>query len=148
MKQKKLRFKRVLCLFAVFIILMGMIPLQSIDASDTSKVGFFAFDGYHNIDEDGCRTGYGYEFIQKMLRYNNYEAEYVGYDKNWSQMQDMLENGEIDILTSAQKTAAREENFDFSDPIGTSAAILTVRAGNSKFIAGEYQTYNDACRSD
>lgn len=106
------------------------------------RVGFFAFDGYHNMDEDGCRSGYGYEFIQKVLRYNNYTAQYIGYDKNWSQMQEMLENGEIDILTSAQKTEEREEKFDFSEEIGTSAAILTVKAGNEKIRAGEYSTYD------
>jgi len=111
-------------------------------ATEKIKVGFFEFDGYHNMSKDGIRSGYGYEFIQKILRYNNYTAEYVGYDKNWAEMQDMLEKGEIDILTSAQKTPEREEKFDFSEPIGTSAAILTVKAGNNTYVAGEYHTYD------
>ena len=140
-------YGRVLfCIFAaLFISFFSLIQGKPVQASTDQimRVGFFAFDGYHNMDEDGCRSGYGYEFIQKLLRYNNYTAQYVGYDKNWSEMQRMLENGEIDILTSAQKTPAREEKFDFSEPIGTSAAILTVKAGNEKFVAGEYRTYQD-----
>ena len=33
-------------------------------------------------------------------------------------MQQMLEDGEIDMVTSARKTPDREEKFDFSRPIG------------------------------
>ena len=55
----------------------------------------------------------------------------------------MLEDGEIDILTSAQKTPEREEQFAFSDQaIGTSSAILTVRSGDTRYTAGDYATYN------
>ena len=36
-------------------------------------------------------------------------------------MQQMLEDGKIDMVTSARKTPDREEKFDFSRPIGTMA---------------------------
>ncbi len=135
------KIRQLLSTIIILAIAAGMWHPVNVNAKETIKVGFFAFEGYHNEDENGYRSGYGYEFIQKMLRYNDYTAEYVGYDKNWSQMQDMLENGEIDVLTSAQKTPEREEKFDFSKPIGTSAAILTVKAGDERFVAGEYSTY-------
>ena len=70
----------------------------------TIRVGFFAFEGYHQIDQNGIRSGYGYDLLQEMVGYTNWNYEYVGYDSSWSEMQDMLENGEIDILSSAQKT--------------------------------------------
>lgn len=143
MRMKKTNLvKRIISFLIVFVLIIGIYQPVNGGQSQRIRVGFFAFDGYHNMSEDGTRSGYGYEFIQKILRYNNFTAEYVGYDKNWSEMQTMLENGEIDILTSAQKTKEREAKFDFSEPIGTSAAILTVKAGNNKINAGEYDSYN------
>lgn len=109
----------------------------------TVKVGFFKFDGYHMISDTGRRSGYGYDFLQEIGRYTNWRYQYAGYDKNWSEMQDMLEDGTIDILTSAQKTAERMKKFDFSaESIGTSSAILTVKSGNTKYAAGDYSTYD------
>ena len=107
------------------------------------RVGFFEFDGYHKQDSDGTRSGYGYDFLQKLARYTNWSYEYIGYEKSWNDMQQMLADGKIDILTSAQKTPERETLFGFSHKaIGTSAAILTAKSGNEKFISGQYATYN------
>lgn len=103
------------------------------------RVGFFAFDGYHMVDGVGKRSGYGYDYLQYLSRYTNFVYDYVGYENSWSEMQDMLEAGEIDLLTSAQKTKERMERFDFSDqPIGESAAILTVKAGNDRYMVDDY----------
>ena len=53
-------------------------------------------------------------------------------------MQQMLEDGEIDMVTSARKTPDREEKFDFSRPIGTNYGMLTVRSDNSTIVDGNY----------
>ena len=57
-------------------------------------------------------------------------------------MQQMLEDGEIDMVTSPRKTPEREEKFGFSRPIGTNNGILTVRSDNSTIVDGNYSTYN------
>ena len=107
------------------------------------RVGFFAFDGYHMVDENGVRSGYGYEILQHLAGYTNWKYEYIGYDKGWGEMQNMLERGDIDILTSAQKTPERVKRFDFSsETIGNSAAILTVRAGDVKFLPRDYSAWS------
>ena len=67
----------------------------------TVRTGFFAFGGYHMLDKNDVRSGYGYEFLQLLGRYTNWKYEYVGYDKSWEEMQQMLTDGEIDLLTSA-----------------------------------------------
>ena len=77
-----------------------------------------------------------------MKRYANVRYEYVGYDCSWDDMQRMLLDGEIDMVTSAHKTAGREALFDFSAPIGTNSVQLNTRADNERFIAGQYDTYN------
>ena len=94
------------------------------------------------MDEEGNRSGYGYDFLRLMARYWDVDYEYVGYDKSWDDMQQMLEDGEIDMVTSARKTPDREEKFDFSRPIGTNYGMLTVRSDNSTIVDGNYSTYN------
>ena len=77
------------------------------------------------MDEEGNRSGYGYDFLRLMARYWDVDYEYIGYDKSWDDMQQMLEDGEIDMVTSPRKTPEREEKFDFSRPIGTNYGMLT-----------------------
>ncbi|MDO5147351.1 MAG: transporter substrate-binding domain-containing protein [Eubacteriales bacterium] len=105
------------------------------------RVGFFEFDGYHEQDEEGNKTGYGYDFLQMIAPYADFQYEYVGYDKSWSEMQEMLQNGEIDILTSAKKTPEREVLFDFSEKsIGSSFTMITTRPDNMRYTTADYST--------
>ena len=138
-------WKRAIAFAACLAALLGVaVPCLAEDGeTETVKVGFFAFAGYHEQSEDGARSGYGYEMLQHLAGYAGFRYEYVGYDKSWSQMQDMLANGEIDLLTSAQKTPEREARFDFSATnIGVSAAILTARAGDTKFMEADYGNWD------
>ena len=140
--------KKYAAALLVFVcVCMIFSPLTAYAAEDSSqhetvKVGFFAMDGYHVMDEEGNRSGYGYDFLRLMARYWDVDYEYVGYDKSWDDMQQMLEDGEIDMVTSPRKTPEREEKFDFSRPIGTNNGILTVRSDNSTIVDGDYSTYN------
>lgn len=142
---KKSKRKISLIMIVVFLVVV-MMPAAVFAAKDKAKtinVGFFEFDGYHMMDSNGDRSGYGYEYLQEMAKYNKWKYNYVGYDKSWSDMLAMLEKGELDMLTSGQKTPERLAKFDFSDEaIGVSASILTVKAGNDKFEAGKYETYD------
>ena len=136
-------------LLCMMIFLMGMVQLQSglvyargTETVQTVRVGFFAFDGYHMIDEEGRKSGYGYEFLNLLSRYCNLRFEYIGYDKSWEETLKMLETGEIDLVTSAKKTSEREKKFAFSRPIGSSYTIITVHKDNDRIISGDYQTYD------
>ena len=126
------RAKKYVAVLLVFVcVCMIFSPQTAYAAEDSSqhetvKVGFFAMDGYHMMDEEGNRSGYGYDFLRLMARYWDVDYEYVGYDKSWEDMQQMLEDGEIDMVTSARKTPDREEKFDFSRPIGTNNGITAV----------------------
>ena len=111
----------------------------------TVRVGFFPFEGYHMMDAEGNRSGYGYDYLQKMLDFAGWTYEYVGYEDGigWSDMLQMLQDGKIDLLTSAVKTPAREAVFDFSDePIGTSSALLTVRAGETRYATDDFSGWD------
>ena len=107
----------------------------------TVRVGYYMFDGYQMQDADGMRSGYGYDFLQELARYTGWQYEYVGYELGWAKLQQMLDAGEIDILTSARKTPQREQQYLFSSSMGTSAGILTVKTGDERLTMGDYATY-------
>ena len=44
---------------------------------------------------------------QELARYGGWDYEYVGYNLGWAKLQEMLDHGEIDILTSARRTPGR-----------------------------------------
>ena len=107
------------------------------------RVGYFAFDGYHNIAEDGTRSGYGYDLLQLMARYADIEYTYCAYDKSLAACEHLLADGEIDLLTAIKWSEDRAEKFDFSSrSIGTAATQITVKAGNTNVVAGDYSTYD------
>ncbi len=140
--------KRLLSLvLTVLTLFSACFSAYAAEASESDnevlKVGFFAFSGYHIIGEDGRRSGYGYEFLQRLAIHGGWSYEYVGYDGSYADSLDMLRNGEVDIVTSVSKTPAREEEFLFSDQsIGVNSTIFTVKAGNDYIMEGDYSTYN------
>ncbi len=147
MKSKQLLF---LLIFAFSALLMASVPIGSVTAAESSdpqvlRVGYFSFSGYHDIDDSTQkRSGYGYEFLQMVAKHTDWQYVYEGYDKSYAECLDMLERGELDIVTSVSKTAEREEKFLFSEKnIGTAATIFTVKAGNQKVEKGNYDTYNN-----
>jgi signal transduction histidine kinase/CheY-like chemotaxis protein/ABC-type amino acid transport substrate-binding protein len=121
---------------------MTALAAESASTPETVRVGFFAFDGYHEIDENGKKSGYGYDFLQLTQKYVNLNYEYVGYEKSWEETQAMLLNGEIDLATSAHKTEARLKLYDFSLPIGTNTVTINTRASETRFVSGDYSTYD------
>ncbi|MDO5580478.1 MAG: response regulator [Planctomycetia bacterium] len=137
----------VFCIAALFLLpgnrgIASDIPLKNV------RVGFFQFDGYHMRDhrqKNGKfhQSGYGYDILQMLRPYTNWDYEYIGYEKGWSAMLPMLESGEIDILTSAVKIPEKERKFDFSHrAIGYSAVIMTVKAGCTEFLPRDYSHWN------
>lgn len=137
---------RTLVFLIALLLMLGSaasaLALGHVEAK-TVRVGFYRIDGYHVMDDEGNRSGYGYEVLQAMKLYNNWEYEYIGYDKGWADIQQMLLDGQIDMVISAVKTPAREEIYDFSElAVSQSGTCLLVKAGQSPYVAGEYANYN------
>ncbi len=139
---------RLLCLaLSALLLATFCLPAQAAAAEEEPaeilRVGFFAFSGYHTIEEDGRRSGYGYEFLQRLAIHGGWSYEYIGYDSSYAGALDMLRSGEVDIVTSVSKTPQREEEFLFSDQsIGVNATIFTVKSGNQDIVEGDYATYD------
>ncbi len=107
------------------------------------RVAFFHFPGYQTVDQEGRRSGYGYEFLQLLAAHCNWVYDYVAAGCSYADALEMLSRGEVDLVTSVTKTPAREKLFLFSDSnIGRASTILTVKAGSSRVAEGDRSTYN------
>lgn len=140
---KKQILKFVTVIMLVILSASNVFAAAPNHSSRVIRVGYYKFDGYQMESSDHTRSGYGYDFLQELARYTGWTYEYVGYNLGWAELQKMLDNGEIDILTSARKTPEREQKYLFSTDIGTSRGILTVKSGNTHVTMGDYPTYNN-----
>ena len=93
------------------------------------RVGFFAMDGYHMMDEDGNRSGYGYDFLRLMARYWDADYEYIGYDKSWEDMQRMLLDGEIGFDTFDSLVSESAANEIRLVQLHSGGGLITVAGG-------------------
>ena len=81
--------------------------------------------------------------MQILARHANLKYEYVDKAPQWSDLEQMLLDGRLDLLTCVQKTPENEARFAFSlDAVGTSYTLVTVKAGNTAIIPGDYQTFS------
>ena len=143
---KLLIASRALLVFccSLFILLTTIAPAAGEPTHErrTVRVGVLAQDGLCQKDANGRLSGYTIDLWHMANRYMDVKVEYVGYGKNWNELLQMLEHGELDILTNAQKSPEREQIFAFTKPTGVTSGLLNVRADNTKFVAGDYATYN------
>ncbi len=138
--------KQIFALFVCFVLISSIPP--SVAAAETEnnrtvKAGVFFFDGYHMRDSNGVYSGYGIELLNLISQYSHLNFVYTGYDKSWEEMLEMLERGEIDVVTSARKTRERTETFAFSLPIERNSTVLSIQKQNTKIRFGDYDTYNN-----
>ncbi|MBS1369573.1 MAG: transporter substrate-binding domain-containing protein [Lentisphaeria bacterium] len=138
--------KRILLLGLLLAAGCGALFRLSAAAPDEDariRAGFFAFPGYHEINSAGEKSGYGYEFLQRLSSYTGWHYEYVGYDRSWDDMVKLLESGAIDLVSGAVKTPERMAKFAYSSrPVGTSYSSLTVKAGCTRFLTGDYGSWS------
>ena len=91
---------KILAATAVFLTLILAFPGYCQEKKRIIRVGVFSMEGYHMTDADGVRSGYGYDFLQKLSRYGNVVYEYKTANAENGGVLKMLKNGEVDLVTS------------------------------------------------
>ena len=128
MKPNARKFMTIL--IAGMLILAFAIPALGEENKAKVRVGFFESPYFQNIEEDGSFSGYSYDYLQAIAQYTGWEYEYVT-TSNFSECQELLENGEIDIMGFLQKTPERQEIYDYPDvPSGISKSLLVTDKEN------------------
>ena len=105
-----------------FIMLAGMVFPASVFAVDdnsvTVKVGYYENEVFQEGAEQGAvKTGYAYEYYQKLSEYTGWHYEYVYGD--FSALYQKLLDGDIDVLAGLAWKEEREEFLNYPDlPMG------------------------------
>lgn len=110
---------KISSLFMMLLILLFFVNLQ-ISYGDTStsqqkkvvKVGYYLYEGYQEVDENGVYSGYGYDYLKEISQFADWEYEFI--IASFSECIKMLENGEIDIVGGIDKNALKSDNIVYS----------------------------------
>ncbi len=80
---------------------------------------------YFMKDSSGRLSGYSYEYQRKVAAYTGWDYEYV--EGTWSELLQMLKDGEIDLMSNVSYSDERAQEMLYSSlPMGTEAYYLFV----------------------
>lgn len=125
--------KKLMPLLFSFCLMLGITPIcayglpnvsadSQIEAAHddnieqrTLRVGYYWGDSrfQDGFSDDARKTGYGYEYLQRIAAHNNWVLEYVYGSEE--EVLEQLANGEIDIVAGVDKTQQNESLFLFPD---------------------------------
>ncbi|MBQ1527253.1 MAG: transporter substrate-binding domain-containing protein [Lachnospiraceae bacterium] len=104
------------------------------------RVGWYD-SSFCYMDRFGRRCGLDYEYQQKISAYTGWTYEYV--EDSWSNLFQMLKDGEIDLLSDVSYRPEREEFMLFPDlPMGSEAYYIYVDSENREISANELESFN------
>ena len=136
-----MRTKRFLAILICLMTVIAVLPPRAASAEEKSRVvrvGWYD-SPFNTFDEHGRRSGYAYEYQQKIAAYTGWEYEYV--EGSWPQLLQMLSEGKIDLMSDVSYTKDRSEDMLFPNlPMGTEEYYVFVSADNSEISKDDPQT--------
>ena len=132
-------FAVALCLILAAAFMLPALAYAQ-DVEKTVRVGWFE-SPFNSVDQFGRRSGYAYEYQQRIAAYTGWTYDYV--EGSWPELVQMLENGEIDLMSDVSFTEERASHMLFSTlPMGTEEYYLYVSANNRDIVQEDYSTLN------
>ena len=108
--------------------------------SKVVRVGWYD-SPFNYTDKFGRRSGYAYDYQQKIASYTGWTYEYVS--GSWVDFLGMLMNGQIDLMSDVSYTPERANSMLYpSFPMGAELYYLFVPASNSSISASDISSLN------
>ena len=135
--------KQMVIFLLFFAIVINLIP-HTANAETTDhkvvRVGWYD-SSFCYYDSFGRRCGIDYEYQQKISAYTGWTYEYV--EDSWPNLLQMLQDGEIDLLSDVSYKPEREEYMLYPDlPMGTESYYIYISAGNREITANNLKSMN------
>ena len=120
-------FKSILKLV---IFCLALITFSNLAYADKIvRVGWYD-SPFNYKDNFNRRSGYAYEFQQKISAYTGWTYEYI--NGSWPDLYNMLVNGQIDILSDVSYTPERANLILFPTlPMGAESYFLYISSTNN-----------------
>ncbi len=117
-------------------VILSIIPKHNVYAEEVNetvvKVGYYENENFQEGAFEGAvKSGYSYEYLQKIATYTGWKYEYV-YG-SWSEMYDAFINGDIDLLAGLGYSEERLEIMNYPNyPMGYESYYLYIRGDDSE----------------
>lgn len=143
-KMNKSVLQKSIILILCSCILFSICPVYALAAENQEervvRIGV-PDDTYDKINGNGKRSGYGYEYLQKIAGYTGWKYEYV--DCTWENCFDKLKNDELDIIEGISYTEERAETMLFSGiPMGDERYCVYVKPDHTDISSSDTASFN------
>ena len=117
--------------FFVFVILNCNVYAEEKNEK-VVKIGYYENENFQEgASEGSVKSGYAYEYYQKIATYNGWKYEYV-YG-SWSEIYDAFVNGDIDLLAGLGYAEERLDIMNYPHyPMGYENYYLYIRGDDSE----------------
>lgn len=124
--------KRILFVFLCVFLFLGIRHNVYAENDKVVKVGYYENESFQEGASEGAvKTGYAYEYYQKIATYNGWKYEYV-YG-SWSEIYNAFLRGDIDLLAGLGYAEERLEVMNYPNyPMGYESYYLFIRGDNSE----------------
>ncbi len=127
----------------VALVVTAIILTPSVARAESAnrivRVGWFE-SPFNTTDELDRRSGYSYEYQQKIAAYAGWTYEYV--EGSWPDLLQMLIEGKIDLLSDVSFTEERADKMLFSTlPMGAEEYFIFVKPGNEEISPENVSTF-------
>ena len=144
MKMNKSVLQRSIIFILCICLLFSVCPVYAFAAENQKekvvRIGV-PDDTYDKINENGKRSGYGYEYLQKIAGYTGWKYKYV--DCTWENCFDKLKNDELDIIEGISYTEERAEKMLFSGiPMGDERYCVYVKPDHTDISSSDTTSFN------
>ena len=100
--------------FGIWMFLTAPKVFATGDEEQTVKIGYYQSRLFQEGDgETSMRSGYGYEYMQKLASYTGWRYEYVS--GTWQELYQKLVNGEIDLMSGISMAEGRADEICYPD---------------------------------
>lgn len=151
MEKHDYHFSRLLVFFLGFVSAISSLslflisrlaqPVQA-DSSNTVRVGWYESAGLQDGQRNEDLGGYNYEYLCKIAQYSSWHYEF--YFGNWSDLEQKLMAGEIDLLGDVAQTADRLNQYNFCTyPNGYSRMLMITRGDDRRLFYNDYDGFNN-----
>ena len=130
----------LMLMLAVLAALALPVAAHAQESETIVRVGWYE-SPFNTTDELGRRSGYAYDYQQKIAAYTGWTYEYV--TGSWPELMQMLEEGRIDLMSDVSYTDERAEKMLFSAlSMGTEEYYLFTAPGNTEITPEDFSTFD------
>lgn len=143
MKRTLQRMILSIFIFALWVTSVQPVYADTEEGKRVVKVGFYHMEGFQYYDEYDSLQGYCIDYLNMLAGFTGWTYEYVDV-ADFGDGCEKLQNHEIDLLSPAMFTEARQEQFDYSSlQFGTEYTILVTREESTDLYYEDYEAFDD-----